>query len=166
MNVYKYMATKTYNKDGEINLLEKVFENKTLRFTSPNDFNDPFEFRHLIEDLNPSDSDDLNTLINTTFDKNQFHNIALDFELEHVGTLCLSAKNDDILMWSHYANNHSGIVLEFDKAHLFFNTKPLAVEELLHGIEIVNYQLDKLSYKNIDEYFYNKSHLQIPANNQ
>lgn len=66
MNVYKYMATKTYNKDGEINLLEKVFENKALRFLSPNDFNDPFEFRYLIEDLN--------TLINTTFDKNQFHN--------------------------------------------------------------------------------------------
>lgn len=52
--------------------------------------------------------------------------------MEHADTLCLSAKNDNILMWSHYANNHKGIVLKLYKAHPFFDTKPLAVEGLLH----------------------------------
>lgn len=155
-SVFRYMATKTYNENGEVNLLKKVFEDKTLRFTTPNDFNDPFEVRHIIEYLNPSVSPDLNTLINTTFDTHQFHNIALDSELKHVGTLCLSAENDDILMWSHYANKHKGIVLEFDKDHPFFVTKPLAVEGLLHGIERVNYQPDRLFYKNIDKHFSTK----------
>ncbi len=36
-------------------------------------------------------------------------------EIKKKGILCLSEKNDDILMWSHYGNKHSGICLEFDK---------------------------------------------------
>lgn len=31
-----------------------------------------------------------------------------------VGVLCVSTKRDDILMWSHYADSHRGICLEFD----------------------------------------------------
>ena len=30
------------------------------------------------------------------------------------GVFCVSAKHDDILMWSHYADHHRGICLEFD----------------------------------------------------
>ena len=35
-----------------------------------------------------------------------------------LGVLCLSEVPDDILMWSHYANGHQGIVLQFDKSGL------------------------------------------------
>lgn len=35
-----------------------------------------------------------------------------------LGVLCLSEKPDDILMWSHYADGHTGFCLEFDKAGL------------------------------------------------
>ena len=33
---------------------------------------------------------------------------------QQVGLFCVSAKCDDILMWSHYADSHRGICLEFD----------------------------------------------------
>lgn len=33
-----------------------------------------------------------------------------------IGILCLSAVRDDILMWSHYADFHRGVCLEFDGA--------------------------------------------------
>lgn len=33
---------------------------------------------------------------------------------EGVGVYCVSTKRDDILMWSHYADYHKGICLEFD----------------------------------------------------
>nr|WP_315250589.1 DUF2971 domain-containing protein [uncultured Duganella sp.] len=36
-----------------------------------------------------------------------------------VGVLCVSTKCDDILMWSHYADSHRGICLEFDGAAPF-----------------------------------------------
>jgi hypothetical protein len=37
-----------------------------------------------------------------------------------VGVLSLTEKPDDPLMWSHYANNHSGLVLAFDETNEFF----------------------------------------------
>ena len=39
---------------------------------------------------------------------------------EQIGVLCLSEINDDILMWSHYADSHRGICLEFDGNFEFF----------------------------------------------
>ena len=37
-----------------------------------------------------------------------------------MGVLCMSSNPENILMWSHYANNHKGIVYEFDY-NLFSN---------------------------------------------
>ena len=39
---------------------------------------------------------------------------------EQIGVLCLSAVRDNILMWSHYADSHGGICLEFDGCFEFF----------------------------------------------
>ena len=36
------------------------------------------------------------------------------FIRQKVGVFCISKKRDDILMWSHYADSHRGICLEFD----------------------------------------------------
>lgn len=33
---------------------------------------------------------------------------------ENVGVLCVCRQRDDILMWSHYADSHKGVCLEFD----------------------------------------------------
>lgn len=38
-----------------------------------------------------------------------------------LGILCLTTKFDNLLMWAHYANSHSGFVIEFDGEHPFFN---------------------------------------------
>jgi hypothetical protein len=48
------------------------------------------------------------------------------------GVLCLSAPNDEILLWSHYANGHDGICLEFDVAGhpgAFPRLHPVAYQE-------------------------------------
>jgi hypothetical protein len=37
-----------------------------------------------------------------------------------IGVLCLSKQHDEILMWSHYANFHRGICLQFDASHAYF----------------------------------------------
>ena len=39
-----------------------------------------------------------------------------------LGMLALSEVPDDILMWSHYADGHKGMVLEFDDTHPWFNS--------------------------------------------
>ena len=37
------------------------------------------------------------------------------------GVLCLTEYSDNLLMWAHYAQNHSGFVLEFSAHHPFFH---------------------------------------------
>jgi len=39
-----------------------------------------------------------------------------------VGVLSLTERPDHPLMWSHYANNHSGLVLAFDETNEFFRS--------------------------------------------
>ncbi len=41
------------------------------------------------------------------------------FITEAVGVLCVCKKRDDILMWSHYADSHRGVCLEFDSMSKF-----------------------------------------------
>ena len=36
-------------------------------------------------------------------------------EFNKLGIVCLSHTPNDILMWSHYSNNHQGVCLEFDR---------------------------------------------------
>ncbi len=40
-----------------------------------------------------------------------------------LGILSLSEINDNVLMWSHYANSHKGFVLEFNSEHEFFDQR-------------------------------------------
>jgi hypothetical protein len=43
-----------------------------------------------------------------------------------LGMFALSEVPDDILMWSHYADGHKGMLIEFDDAHPWFNEKHAA----------------------------------------
>lgn len=42
----------------------------------------------------------------------------MEAEIAKLGMLCLSEKRDDILMWSHYSDGHTGFCLEFEKEGL------------------------------------------------
>jgi hypothetical protein len=50
---------------------------------------------------------------------------AVDKYKDHLRVLCLSEKNDSILMWSHYADNHKGLCIEY-----VFDEHPDIVESL------------------------------------
>ncbi len=43
------------------------------------------------------------------------------FEARESGVFSLSEKNNDILMWSHYANNHTGFCIEFERKDIKSN---------------------------------------------
>ena len=42
-------------------------------------------------------------------------------DLSKIKVCCMSAKSNDILMWSHYARKHTGMVFEFDTSNQFWN---------------------------------------------
>ena len=64
-------------------------------------------FLNILNDPKNS-SENFSTIIKKSFD-NKF------------GVLSLTQKPDNLLMWSHYSNSHTGFVIEFDQNSSFFN---------------------------------------------
>jgi hypothetical protein len=58
-----------------------------------------------------------------------------------LGILSLSEVPDNLLMWAHYAANHTGFVIEFDDKHAWFWAKLAETDEFRH-LRKVSY-LDK-----------------------
>ena len=111
----------------------------SVRFTQPGAFNDPFE---LLPEL-VIRKDYQNTGVSINFDllatrrippvgeiKNisdgytssdfTSRNIVKDLN-KMIGIFCVSKSPNYLLMWSHYADQYSGAVIEFDGSHDFFN---------------------------------------------
>lgn len=111
--LYKYCSVSSSNQMSRaIDLL-----NGRIYFSAPKNFNDPFE---LSAKVNISSSPLLGTLSQKERDE-----VLRIFRLrpptalseewkERVGILCLSEDLVNILMWSHYANNHAGICIGLD----------------------------------------------------
>jgi hypothetical protein len=128
MSIYKYTS---------IENLHHIL-NGSIRLTQPGAFNDPFELA--IEIYCPPEV--LTTELNIGFDIKQKRRKKLKYKLNDdikgeychdyisrvlieqlnssMGILCLTKNSDSLLMWAHYANGYSGVVIEFDDEHPFF----------------------------------------------
>jgi hypothetical protein len=126
--LYKYVS---------IEGLRRILQG-SIRFTQPSAFNDPFEL--LPEIIVPAGEPERQ--ISVSFDILADRRSALDMEPEEVpegcgssdamsrdivqqlnqsiGILSLSKNRDSLLMWSHYADQYAGAVVQFDGAHPFF----------------------------------------------
>lgn len=96
-----------------------ILGNGTLRYQTPDKFNDPLDPHFALIDMSniikqraerlPTNIDRDNYIIETT-------KISREIIKKHVyttGILCLSLSNTHTLMWSHYANAHTGICIGF-----------------------------------------------------
>lgn len=81
-----------------------------FHFSLISEFNDPFEGKFTEEEY---DEDEIwSKSIRINLDSKM---IQLKESIEkETGVLCFSETNTDILMWSHYANSHKGIVIGID----------------------------------------------------
>lgn len=155
-NLYKYRIWNDFTK-------EILLENK-LYFSCANEFNDPFDCsinlkmdgtrkqwsdatikaRTNVLGRNPTRQErkKIRYLFNVAkmSDKNQMGENFTEILRRDMGVYCFSSCRDNILMWSHYANNHRGICLIFN-----YND--------LHAVRKVNYEIDypSVSYFNDDE---------------
>jgi len=141
MKLYRYIRMTSKN-------LERTFKHCELYFAPPKDFIDPFDCNPPFSttDYNKDDLrhytrrtflmsgiSNSNPELEAITQKNvasilqndnamshfaeHFNRVCLEVNSE-LGVLCLSEVRDDILMWSHYADGHRGIVLQFDKSRL------------------------------------------------
>lgn len=98
-----------------LNTLESIRDNY-LYFNESSNFNDPFD-----------------CMLNICFDESgkEYNNASLerrDKILANYRILSLSSNNKEILLWSHYADEHKGICLEYKTLELYDNHKSM------HGI--------------------------------
>lgn len=115
-------------------------KNASLFFNAPSSFNDPFDCSILLDSLTYNDNDVVKLFNHyvksgkpvgsSTVDS--IDQVPKDFiiksksglikaiegqqerHLNSIGCTCFSEINNHLLMWSHYANGHRGICLEFD----------------------------------------------------
>jgi len=109
MHLYKYMP---YRDD--------FFKNPILRVTKLSELNDPFEGNLTLEQIKKK-----NKILNKYYDINEIdnefeYNVQNDFELSYdeinheYGIIAFSEDPLNILMWSHYAKQHKGIVVQIE----------------------------------------------------
>ncbi len=127
---YKFYSI---NSKNEISI-KRILTHNELYFPSPKHFNDPFDsknplsydgdivewkkyFRKQIDKYIPNlTAEQKQTKIKELAQKAQNNSIFDNFPNSHmdeIGVFCMTEKKDNILMWSHYADGHKGICLEF-----------------------------------------------------
>lgn len=113
--LYKYVTGLT-----GINILK----NLSIRFTQPNQLNDPFEMcvpivtKELNENNYPEvllkkHSDEEDGVETIRVQSSDYQNEVLDYISRLFGVACFSTNPKNLLMWSHYANSHQGICIQF-----------------------------------------------------
>lgn len=120
-SLFKYYSGKDMH-------LEAVMSN-TMWYSAPASFNDVFDcdlpvneeslFQYLIESVVGEEiirkgSQKWRELHSAAFKGSQELKKELLQLRETMGVSCFSEKSDSILMWSHYANNHRGICVEYE----------------------------------------------------
>ena len=110
----------------------------SVRFTQPSAFNDPFELLPEVVVANDTVERQLSFSFDVRAQRRQpppgalnevpdgcqasdamSRDIVQQFN-SLIGILCLSRVSDSLLMWSHYADQYAGAVVEFDGSHEFF----------------------------------------------
>jgi hypothetical protein len=132
---YKYCA---FNKTFETRT-EKMFKENEIYFARPEQFNDPFDsrvgisyegteeqWRNFFDDWYRRNEPSLlperrRYKVNICLSNRNNIPESLSYSfLKQMGVYCMSEINDDILMWSHYSEGHTGFCLKFDVNNEFF----------------------------------------------
>lgn len=131
----------------------KIIRNRTVRFTPPSEFNDPFEFCPTLDLASikeaylrlPHCQAAVRQGVARAELMRGFQRFCLG--VAHVisertsatGVLCLSERPDIPLMWSHYAANHTGFVIGIDATTLCSSAPP-DDKQGIYGSGAVNYR--------------------------
>jgi hypothetical protein len=117
---------------------EDLLSSNRLWYSSPNDFNDPFDCR-CVYDVNNTRESIVNRLVSYLMQRNGMSELdarneaerevstgpqgvkvwqedrikLLSLQAANTGILCLTSSHQDFLMWTHYAGRHTGICIQF-----------------------------------------------------
>lgn len=93
MNFFKYYSA---SPDGKLSDVMAPLRYHSIRYSSPELFNDPYDCKCLFEKLDGEKEDVFSEVINRC-----------------LRVACMSRNSQSPIMWSHYASNHMGYVVEY-----------------------------------------------------
>jgi hypothetical protein len=153
------------------------FENLLLRASSKHSLNDPFEakpsasfwadlFTYTKNDRFGGTKEEIIKYLQKQPPYSRWSELGVSLFYEY-GIISLTETKDNLLMWSHYADQHRGMVIEFDVSHPFFcsthseNALTGNTRRVLYRKERLNelgdYLLEPYFHKS-DEWAYEKEH--------
>ena len=146
-HLYKYAPLAVCHTDPNgkqvtgFDAVEDILTKNRIYYSNPRNFNDPFEFDRVVEDLAQQDRDviingliqgltpdaanriaqecispsDIEAMFNTEMDRMAIsqHSRCTDSIIHRCGYISLCDSNHNVLMWSHYADAHRGLCLRF-----------------------------------------------------
>ena len=156
--LYKYFK---HNKEWT----QRIFKNNEIYFAAPKDFNDPFDsVRRFIYPTSPTERERLlkagvrlslpglptgvadlqvRGSVRTGDDIPHMEKICdqLTHEMQQSNAVfCMTEKKDNILMWAHYADQHTGFCLEFRTDNPFFSrVRPVIYSRCLPKQDFVEF---------------------------
>jgi len=152
--LYKYFPLQS---EEHLARLERVFQG-WIYFSSPIHFNDPFEMSPLLSAPSREDFEEIVDQVGIPLDQftrsareRVFRDVSTQIEsraqpaitkewMQSLGVLCLTLNANDLLMWAHYASNHSGVCLGFDSAAApFQSARPVKYEEHRPRVRAVDF---------------------------
>ena len=139
--LWKYLSLSPSQDPTWQEKLTQICIDRKIYCSSPRDFNDPFDCLPCV--VSPQSQPDIeagtNHLIARFIDSLPQHSpdeierearagilsfspeelekwskIACEGTASKMGAFCLSERIDNVLMWSHYANNHTGVAIKFE----------------------------------------------------
>ncbi len=141
---------KLYKYRNWTNLTQLSLQENYIWLSSPEEFNDPFDC-HIYDNYSLFDekyTKKEKTGILTKANKNYYENVIYSSYKES-GIACFCESPFEILMWSHYANNHRGICIEydFDIAPSFFElVQPVKYTRVYPYLNLKNVYSGRIDY--------------------
>lgn len=145
MILYQYRGQ--ISEGNGFEYLESLFKSGALKFTKPSEFNDPFDCCPTLVGEDP-----INAPPDLVADMmNRLHQSAIS--TSH-GIVCLTPHPDNMLMWSHYGDQHRSVCVGFD-TQILLDNRPLNREgnPLYENIVKVVYSSTRPDADTMEQYF-------------
>ena len=152
----------------------KFCSNKKLSLTPADKLNDPFELFPSIEFIHQFEKiGGRSVTIEHTSLMAKMGRTALQSRLKAYGLVCFTETPDNLLMWSHYANQHQGLVIGFNPKHEWFRvgnvedphvgilSRVFYRKKRLEGLDELGSTLNEVFFHKSDEWMYEKEHRMV-----
>ena len=172
VKIFSKISKRNFDKKSLLGILNKTISKESLYEFCDEHADYMFDFNQKDENqIFESKEDFLKQINDTEESKNDsINNIAIFFKftkqrletsikenlyqirkesLSTIGVSCFSRNNSNLLMWSHYADSHKGMCLEFDSRFEPFSKS----FEVTYKSKIPNIKMDSLLNKELDSEF-------------